>query len=281
MKAAGAISAALAASMLGSIGLLVVYVFVGGNPQVEGILLALALGGLGVAIVVWAIGLMNAPVEEEPRHPFGSPVAVEATRQALDVDEISRRRFLVRLLAGAGGMLTAALLLPAFSLGPHPGRALFETGWRKGARVVGSDGQPIRPADLDLDAVQTVFPEGAVGRADSQTLLIKLRPTDLQLAADRQAWAPDGVVGYSKICTHAGCPVGLYRAEDHSLLCPCHQSTFDVLRGAVPTFGPAARPLPQLPLEVDGDGYLVARGDYPEPVGPSFWDMTHTDSAAD
>jgi ubiquinol-cytochrome c reductase iron-sulfur subunit len=281
VKAAGAISAALAISMLGSIGLLVVYVFVGGNPQVEGILLALALGGLGVAIVVWAIGLMNAPVEEEPRHPFGSPVAVEATRQALDVDEISRRRFLVRLLGGAGGMLTAALLLPAFSLGPHPGRALFQTGWRKGARVVGSDGQPIRPADLDLDAVQTVFPEGAVGRADSQTLLIKLRPTDLQLTADRQAWAPDGVVGYSKICTHAGCPVGLYRAEDHSLLCPCHQSTFDVLRGAVPTFGPAARPLPQLPLVVDGDGYLVARGDYPEPVGPSFWDMTHTESTAD
>lgn len=281
MKAEGAISAALAASMLGSIGLVVVYVFVGGNPQVEGILLALALGGLGVAIVTWAIGLMNAPVEEEPRHPFGSRDAVEATRQALDADDISRRRFLVRLLGGAGTMLAAALLLPAFSLGPHPGRALFQTGWRKGARVVGSDGQPIRPADLTVDAVQTVFPEGAVGRADSQTLLIKLRPTDLQLAADRQAWAPDGVVGYSKICTHAGCPVGLYRAEDHSLLCPCHQSTFDVLRGAVPTFGPAARPLPQLPLEVNGDGYLVARGDYPEPVGPSFWDMTHTDGAAD
>ncbi len=281
MKAERAIGVALVASMLGSIGLLVVYVFVGGNPQIEGILLALALGGVGVAIVIWAIGPMNAPVEGEPRHPFGSPVAVEATRQALDVDEISRRTFLVRLLGGAGGMLAAALLLPAFSLGPHPGRALFQTGWRKGARVVGTDGQPIRSADLDLDAVQTVFPEGAVGRADSQTLLIKLRPGDLQLAADRRAWAPDGVVGYSKICTHAGCPVGLYRAEDHSLLCPCHQSTFDVLRGAVPTFGPAARPLPQLPLEVDGDGYLVARSDYTEPVGPSFWDMTHTDSGAD
>lgn len=281
MKAERAIGAALAASMLGSIGLLVVYVFIGGNPQVEGILLAVALGGVGVAIVVWAIGLMNAPVEEEQRHPFGSHAAVEATRQALDVDEISRRRFLVRLLGGAGGMLAAALLLPAFSLGPHPGRELFQTGWRKGARVVGSDGQPIRSADLDLDAVQTVFPEGAVGRADSQTLLIKLRPTDLQLAAGRQAWAPDGVVGYSKICTHAGCPVGLYRAEDHSLLCPCHQSTFDVLRGAVPTFGPAARPLPQLPLEVDGDGYLVARSDYTEPVGPSFWNRTHTDGGAD
>jgi ubiquinol-cytochrome c reductase iron-sulfur subunit len=81
-------------------------------------------------------------------------------------------------------------------------------------------------------------------------------------------------VGYSKICTHAGCPVGLYRSEAHQLLCPCHQSTFDVLRGAVPVFGPAARPLPQLPMEVDDDGYLVARGDFNEPVGPSFWNVT-------
>jgi ubiquinol-cytochrome c reductase iron-sulfur subunit len=94
------------------------------------------------------------------------------------------------------------------------------------------------------------------------------------LPGERAAWAPEGCVGYSKICTHAGCPVGLYRSEAHQLLCPCHQSTFDVLRGAVPVFGPAARPLPQLPMEVDADGYLVARGDFHEPVGPSFWNVT-------
>ena len=280
MKAEGIISAALVVSIVASIGLLLVYLLMGGNPQLEGVLLALALGGVGVAIVVWAIGLMDAPVEEEPRHPFGSGPAVRATHQALDVEEISRRRFLVRLLGGAGAMLAAALVLPALSLGPQPGRSLFQTGWRSGSRVVGSDGRPIRPADLDQNAVQTVFPEGSVGRADSQTLLIRLRPADLQLAADRRAWAPQGVVGYSKICTHAGCPVGLYRAQDHSLLCPCHQSTFDALRGAVPTFGPAARALPQLPLDIDGDGYLVARSDYTEPVGPSFWNMTHTDDGA-
>jgi ubiquinol-cytochrome c reductase iron-sulfur subunit len=124
-----------------------------------------------------------------------------------------------------------------------------------------------------------VLPEGEVGHADSQTLIIRVRPEDLQLAADRRDWAPDGVVAYSKICTHAGCPVGLYRAQAHELLCPCHQSTFDVLRGAVPVFGPAARPLPQLPLEVDDEGYLVARGDFPEPVGPSFWNMTHSEGS--
>ena len=83
-------------------------------------------------------------------------------------------------------------------------------------------------------------------------------------------------MAYSKVCTHAGCPVGLYRAREHQLLCPCHQSTFDVLRGAVPVFGPAARPLPQLPISVDAEGYLVALGDFPDPIGPGFWDMTHT-----
>ncbi|HYP22826.1 MAG TPA: Rieske (2Fe-2S) protein, partial [Actinomycetota bacterium] len=86
-------------------------------------------------------------------------------------------------------------------------------------------------------------------------------------------WAPEGCVGYSKICTHAGCPVGLYRAQAHELLCPCHQSTFDVLRGAVPTFGPADRPLPQLPRGVDDEGVLIALGDFPEPVGPGFWNL--------
>jgi ubiquinol-cytochrome c reductase iron-sulfur subunit len=106
-------------------------------------------------------------------------------------------------------------------------------------------------------------------------MLIRLRPSDLALPAERADWAADGCIGYSKICTHAGCPVGLYRAEDRVLICPCHQSTFDVTRGAVPVFGPAARALPQLPIEVDAGGYLVARDGFNEPVGPSFWNLTH------
>jgi ubiquinol-cytochrome c reductase iron-sulfur subunit len=270
------VTVALLASMAASIGLLGIYIFTQGNAQAEGILLAIALGGVGTAIVVWALGLMHAPVESEPRHPLASPPEVhEATEEALDLESITRRRFLVRLLVGAGGLLAAALVLPAFSLGPNPGRSLFTTAWRAGARVVGNDGKPIRPEDLTLGGIETVFPEGQVGHPDSQTLLIKVRPEDLRLPAGREQWVPDGVVAYSKVCTHAGCPVGLYRADAHLLLCPCHQSTFDVLHGAKPVFGPAARPLPQLPLDVDGEGYLVARGDFPEPVGPSFWNMTH------
>jgi ubiquinol-cytochrome c reductase iron-sulfur subunit len=276
------VSIALVASMLASVGLLVVYIGGIGGAQVEGLLLAVALGGVGAAIVIWAIALLHAPLEPAERHRLASPPEVRAAAgDALAGAEITRRRMLVRLLAGAGTLLAAALVLPAFSLGPEPGKALFVTGWRKGVRVVDEDGKPVRVADLVLDTVRTVFPEGEVGRPDSQTLLIKLRAQDLQLPDGRDAWAPDGAVAYSKICTHAGCPVGLYRAQARELLCPCHQSTFDVVRGAVPVFGPAARPLPQLPLDVNADGELVAGGDFPEPVGPSFWNATHQQPEGD
>jgi ubiquinol-cytochrome c reductase iron-sulfur subunit len=279
MSAERGIIASLGVSVLASIALIAVYV-TGGNPQLEGIALALALGGFGTTLVIWAAALLDAPAESEPRHPLTS--TAEERREAMrafDPQQISRRRFLVRLFAGAGALLGAALLLPAFSLGPQPGSDLFRTAWRKGSRLVRIDGRPVRPSDVPLESVATVFPEGFVGRPDSQTLLIRVRVQDLALPEGRQAWAPDGCVAYSKVCTHAGCPVGLYRAKQHQLLCPCHQSTFDVLRGARPVFGPAARPLPQLPMAVDADGYLVALGDFPEPIGPGFWDMTHRTEA--
>jgi ubiquinol-cytochrome c reductase iron-sulfur subunit len=270
------IASLLAASMVASVALLGVYVLDLGNAPLEGVLLAVALGGPGTAIVVWAAALLHAAPESEERHEMASPPPErEAAAEALDLDEITRRRFLVRMLLGAGGLLAAALALPAFSLGPQPGRELFVSGWRPGARLVGGDGEPIRPEDVLEGAVRTVFPDGAVGRPDSPAMLIRLRPSDLRLPEDRHGMAFDGCVAYSKICTHAGCPVGLYRAEDQVLICPCHQSTFDVTRGAVPVFGPAARRLPQLALGVDADGYLVADGDFDEPVGPSFWNLTH------
>lgn len=273
MTASRGVALSLAISIIASIALVAVYV-ANGSVELQGITLALALGGLGSAIVIWAVALIDAPVEIEERHSFTRPQP--PAEIVPGPDEVTRRRFLARLLAGAAGLLAAALVLPAFSLGPQPGTDLFRTAWRRGLRLVDAGNSPIRPEDLVLDSVRTVFPQGLVGRADSQTLLIKVRPSDLALPAGRDAWAPDGCVAYSKVCTHAGCPVGLYRAREHQLLCPCHQSTFDVLRGAVPVFGPAARPLPQLPIEVDAEGYLVALGDFPDPIGPGFWDMTHT-----
>lgn len=279
MTAVRAVAACLVAAVLASVGLVVVYVL-GGQPQVEGILLAVALGGLGAGIVIWAVRLLDAPELVEERHPLVSSDETRAAAgAAVEMERITRRTLLVRLLVGAGAALTAALAIPLLSLGPRQGQALFQTSWRAGARVVGEDGAPLRPADLGLQTVRTVFPEGAVGSPDAATLLIRVRREDLELEGERLDWAPEGCIGYSKICTHAGCPVGLYRTEDNALLCPCHQSTFDVLRGAVPTFGPAARPLPQLPMAVDDDGFLVARGDFPEPVGPSFWNLTHGSGA--
>jgi ubiquinol-cytochrome c reductase iron-sulfur subunit len=258
-------------TMLTGLGLLILYIL-GGQPQLEGILLAICLGSLGAGMVLWAQRLMVTPEVEEPRtRPGPGPAA--------DLDAIeeeagfSRRRVLVLGLLGALGGLGAALAVPLFSLGPAPGRSLFETAWRPGKRLVGSEGAPLRVSDLPRGSIATVFPDDAVGSADAQTLLIHVGEELLQLQGQARDWAPAGFVAYSKVCTHAGCPVGLYRADEHVLICPCHQSTFDVLRGAVPTFGPAARALPQLPIKLEPDGTFTALGDFPEPVGPSFWDM--------
>ncbi|MFL5644299.1 MAG: Rieske 2Fe-2S domain-containing protein [Chloroflexota bacterium] len=257
-------------------GLLLLGVYIaGGQTQVEGVLLAIALGALGAGIVIWARDLISSPVAIEERHPLGSADAIEGVTADLDPEgSLSRRRLLLGSLFVALGGLGAALLIPVLSLGPAPGRELFTTGWRRGSRVVGVDGEPVTAGDIPFDSFVTVFPEGQVGSPDSQTLLIHVHPEELELATERMAWAPDGFVAYSKVCTHAGCPVGLYRAQDKRLICPCHQSTFDVLRGAAPVYGPAARPLPQLPIRLEADGTFTADGDFPEPVGPSFWNLS-------
>lgn len=271
-RAERAVLGAFGISILSGIGLLVLYAL-GGQTQLEGVLLALCLGGLGVGIAVWAQELMSDELRIEPRHPLGGGArSSEAVAEALlDEQGFSRRRMLQVALLGALGGLASALVLPVLSLGPAPGRALFRTPWSKGATVVGFDGQPVTAASIPADGVVTVFPAGFAGDADAQALLINAGSSRLQLEGDAARWAPGGFVCYSKICTHAGCPVGLYRASQGSLICPCHQSTFDVMRGAVPTFGPAVRPLPQLPIRLEADGTFTALGDFPEPVGPSFW----------
>jgi quinol---cytochrome c reductase iron-sulfur subunit len=260
-------------TLLTGLALLVVYL-VGGDTQVQGILLALCLGGIGVGIVLWAQELMSNEEREEERHPMGTgPEGSAAVAEALtDEAGFSRRRVLQGGLLAAFGGLAAALAIPVLSLGPAPGRSLFETPWKKGSRLVGFDNQPVNASSIPQDGVVTVFPEGYPGSADGQTLLIRAGER-LQLQGDAAQWAPQGFVAYSKVCTHAGCPVGLYRAAQGELICPCHQSTFDVMRGAVPIFGPAARPLPQLPIQLEADGTFTALGDFPTPVGPSFWDM--------
>ncbi|HET7028216.1 MAG TPA: Rieske 2Fe-2S domain-containing protein [Candidatus Limnocylindrales bacterium] len=272
-RAEATVAIAFGVAAVAGLCLLIVYAL-GGQTQIEGVLLMLSLGGIAVGIVVWGHELLPDHELIEEREPLASPSADEDDPTATVVREgITRRRALLGMLGAAFGGLAAALAIPVLSLGPAPGSSLFETPWKRGLRLVGPDGAPVNADDLPVEGVLTVFPEGFPGSADGQTLLIRVDPGLLELPSDRAAWAPDGYVAYSKVCTHAGCPVALYRANIHSLICPCHQSTFDVLRGAVPTFGPAVRPLPQLPIQRQADGTFVALGDFPAPIGPSFWNV--------
>jgi ubiquinol-cytochrome c reductase iron-sulfur subunit len=253
---------AFVVSALSSIGLTVVYAF-GGQPQLEGLLLGLSLGGLAAGLVLWAKRLLpSGPFTQERHVAYDDP---HDTQDRTDMEEdfeegagaVGRRSFLVRALAAAAAALGVAALFPIRSLGRAPGGSLFSTAWTPGARLVTAEDAPVAAEAVPVGGIVTVFPEGHTDAADSATLLIHLTEGDF--------------AAYSKICTHAGCPVGLYDPVTNQLFCPCHQSVFDVDADAAPVEGPATRPLPRLPIEVDGDGYLVAISDYPEPVGPGFW----------
>jgi len=158
---------------------------------------------------------------------------------------------------------------------------LKQTMWKKGTRLaLDPSGSPIKASDVTLGSSFAVIPEGLAElehgkleeKAKAAVILVRMKPQDLNELPERADWSYDGIVAYSKICTHVGCPVGLYEQQTHHLLCPCHQSQFDVANHAKVIFGPAKRPLPQLPITVDAEGYLIAQSDFLEPVGPSFWE---------
>jgi ubiquinol-cytochrome c reductase iron-sulfur subunit len=266
-------SIAFGISIVGALALAVVY-WNGGQPQLEGVFLALSLGGLGVGLIVWARYFMPRATDVEERHPIESTEEeIDAFREEFERGEhiLTRRSLLVRMGTAAVAALGVALVFPIRSLGPRPGKGFKSTPYRRGVRLVTEEGRLIRAEDISVDGVVTAFPEGHTEAADAPTLLIRPnRP--VQPRPGREDWTPGNLVAYSKLCTHVGCPVGLYQAGEHLLLCPCHQSTFDVLDGARPIFGPAARALPQLPIEVDDEGVIVALGDFSSPPGPGFWD---------
>lgn len=282
-----AVAAGFLISAASAIALGVVY-WVGGQTQLEGIFLAVALAGLGVGFILWSKEFMPHQPVVEARHPIASSEAeVDAFREEFEQGEsiLTRRKLLVRSAGAAMAALGAALLFPIRSLGPRPGKGLKTTPFRAGTHLVTADNQRVKPEAINLNGVLTVFPEAPAStdaegpgevvkpetQADAATLLIRPdQPVDP--VEGRDGWTQDGVVAYSKICTHVGCPVGLYEAQEHLLLCPCHQSTFEVLNGAKPIFGPAARALPQLPLGLDDEGFLIAEGDFSSPTGPGFWD---------
>lgn len=268
------ISACFAVTTLAAVALAVVYA-TGGQPQLEGALLAVAFGGLAAGAVLLAHRLLPAGGMVQPRHELDTPDAEDdALEHDLGRGGLARRRLITRTFTTAVGALAVAALFPIRSLGPRPGGALSRTSWRAGRRMVTKDGRLVRAEDVPIDSMVTAYPEGFRGVADSQVVLVRVDPDALPAQGERAGWSPGGLLCFSKVCTHAGCPVGLYTAERHELLCPCHQSAFDVLDQARPIFGPAAVPLPQLPLRVNEDGIVEARGDFSAPVGPAFWHHT-------
>ncbi len=268
-----------------------------------------SLGGalllIGIGIIQWARKLMADHEIVEMRHPArSSDEDREATlaqlSQGAEESGIGRRPLVRNSLLGAVTVLLAPAVVLFRDLGPtnaqvteagdYPGAGLEHTVWDRGVRVVRDVvGTPIRPSDLEIgDLVnaepETIFAvdedgepllEGVplqVAKSKGAVVLTRMDPADNTPGEGREDWDVDGILCYSKICTHVGCPISLNERKTQHLLCPCHQSTFDLADSAKVIFGPAARALPQLPLMVDEEGYLVAQSDFREPVGPSYWE---------
>ncbi|WP_104165087.1 ubiquinol-cytochrome c reductase iron-sulfur subunit [Arthrobacter sp. SX1312] len=245
---------------------------------------AFAMLGIGVGIVHWAKTLMPDHEVTEQRHEIRPEQdrrdAEKIVNDILDESGIKRRPLIRNTLLGAALLAPLPAIVIFRDLGPLPGNVLRQTMWDTGVRLTRDpSGTPIRASDVTIGSAFHVIPEGLneaehklEEKAKAVVLLMRLDPEELNPSPGRENWAYDGIVAYSKICTHVGCPVALYEQQTHHLLCPCHQSTFDLEQECKVIFGPAARPLPQLPIEVDDEGYLVASSDFQEPVGPSFWE---------
>jgi ubiquinol-cytochrome c reductase iron-sulfur subunit len=265
-------------ALFGGIGLAILYV-VGGQPQWEGGLLLFAFGGLGMGLVLWARDLLpgHDVIASRGHHAVSSAEDRQAVVESLDrgIGPMARRPFLFKTLGLVGGVFGICAAFPIASLGDRPHTNLEETPWARGTRLVTIDNVPIKPSDILVNGILTVFPQ-VNGQADTSdalapVLLINVGDAQIEVPPSRQGWIVEGVVAFSKICTHAGCPVSLYSVTAHQLICPCHQSTFDVLSDCKPVFGPASRSLPQLALATDQQGYLIAQAPFDQPVGPGFW----------
>ncbi|MCV2491322.1 Rieske (2Fe-2S) protein [Geodermatophilus sp. YIM 151500] len=246
-----------------------------------GISMGLSLLCVGAALVVYTKKLLPHETAMQEKHEgsnFERVTAAATLQKGWHNSGLGRRKLLLGSVGFMGGGLGLMLLAPLGGLikNPNAGNPLGTTSWGEGVRLLREDGTPVRPGDQEPGSLATVFPAvpGGNRESDAATMLIRLRPAQVQSATARAGQEDFGYgdyVAYSKICTHAGCPVSLYEQETSRILCPCHQSQFDVTQGAKPVFGPATRALPQLPITVDEEGFFVARSDYIEAVGPTYW----------
>jgi ubiquinol-cytochrome c reductase iron-sulfur subunit len=284
----------------------------GASNVALGLTLALTLLAMGAGMIQWARKLMGDHEIVEMRHPAASSqedreAAVAILQTGLEESGLGRRPLIRNSLLAAGGVLGLLPVIMLRDLGPLPGDKLDHTIWdmetwtpdmqawwktqnRTYQRVFRDVvGTPIKVTDLELGDLVNAEPEVLFAvddttheplvegteliqaKAKAPVILHRMLPSEI-VSSQTLNWSVDGIVCYSKICTHVGCPISLNERTTHHLLCPCHQSTFDLTDSGRVLFGPAARPLPQLELTVDDEGYLAARRDFTEPVGPSFWE---------
>jgi ubiquinol-cytochrome c reductase iron-sulfur subunit len=272
-----------------------VFLNMGASTVALGTCIGLCMLCLGSGLIQWSRKLMSDHEIVELRHPASSSEeerseAVAAFQQGVEDSGIARRPLLRNSLLGAMAALGLPAIVALRDLGPLPGDKLAHTVWKKGMRVVQDvDGARIRPADMQVGQLvnaepEVFFEENSEGepeyegvelqqaKAKAAVILVRMDPDDIKPWKGRENWGVEGILCFSKICTHVGCPISLWEQQTHHLLCPCHQSTFDLADNGKVIFGPAGRHLPQLPLAVDEQGYLIATSDFTEPVGPSYWE---------
>ncbi|MCX4663310.1 ubiquinol-cytochrome c reductase iron-sulfur subunit [Streptomyces uncialis] len=286
-------------SMLGTIGFIVAYVAIPVDKSIFvwpightnalnftlGLTLGVSLFLIGAGAVHWARTLMSDVEVVDERHPIAATPEVKAKvmadfRLGAQESALGRRKLIRNTMFGALALFPLSGVVLLGGLGPAPGTKLRHTLWSKGKLLVNMNtNEPLRPEDVTVGSLTFVKPEGLEEHdheflteiAKAAVMIIRLQPGDIK---DKQelAWSHDGIVAYSKVCTHVGCPISLYEQQTHHALCPCHQSTFDLADGARVIFGPAGHALPQLRIGVNSEGYLEALSDFDEPVGPSFWE---------
>ena len=268
---------------------------IGAMNAALGATLGLALLLIGIGAIQWSRKLMSDHEIVEYRHSAASPQedrdeALAALDAGIADSGIGRRPLVRNSLLGAMGILGLPAIVALRDLGPLPGNKLAHTVWKKDMLVVQDvDGAKIRPQDMQIgqlvNAEPSVFFPGEDGeeaeyegtellaaKAKAAVILVRMHPDDIKDQKRAENWGVDGILCFSKICTHVGCPISLWEQQTHHLLCPCHQSTFDLADNGKVIFGPAGRHLPQLPITVNEEGYLVAQSDFDEPVGPSYWE---------
>ncbi|MFE3907067.1 Rieske 2Fe-2S domain-containing protein [Streptomyces sp. NPDC059153] len=250
-----------------------------------GLTLGVALFAIGAGAVHWARTLMSDVEVADDRHAIEAEPEVKAKVLAdfaagAEESAFGRRKLIRNTLFGALALVPLSGVVLLRDLGPLPEKKLRNTLWAKGKQLINMNTmEPLRPEDVAVGSLTFAMPEGLTEDAEdfqnqiakAALMIIRIEPANIKDKRERE-WAHEGIVAFSKICTHVGCPISLYEQQTHHVLCPCHQSTFDLSDGARVIFGPAGHALPQLRIGVNSEGNLEALGDFEEPVGPAFWE---------